>query len=70
MGACAECERALRRERQREGMTLATQRGRKKARAPDQVPALRACAEAGAKKVPFARACVISRETLSESLRT
>lgn len=74
MGACAEFERALLRERQREGIELATQRGayrgRKKALSPDQVIVLRARAEAGAKKAPLAREFGISRETLSQYLRT
>jgi len=74
MGAFAEFERALLRERQREGMALAKQRGayrgRKKALAPEQVAALRARAEAGAKKAPLAREFGISRETLYQYLRT
>jgi DNA invertase Pin-like site-specific DNA recombinase len=74
MGAFAEFEPALLRERQREGMALAKQRGayrgRKKALAPEQVAALRARAEAGAKKAPLAREFGISRETLYQYLRT
>jgi DNA invertase Pin-like site-specific DNA recombinase len=74
MGAFAEFERALLRERQREGIVLAKQRGayrgRKKSLAPDQVAALRARAEAGAKKAPLAREFGISRETLYQYLRT
>ena len=74
MGAFAEFERALLRERQREGIALAKQRGayrgRKKSLAPDQVAALRARAEAGAKKAPLAREFGISRETLYQYLRT
>jgi DNA invertase Pin-like site-specific DNA recombinase len=73
MGAFAEFERALLRERQREGIALAKQRGayrgRKKALAPDQVAALRARAEAGAKKALLAREFGISRETLYQYLR-
>ena len=73
MGAFAEFERALLRERQREGIVLAKQRGayrgRKKALAPEQVAALRARAEAGAKKAPLAREFGISRETLYQYLR-
>src|SRR5919108_5319246 len=64
MGAFAEFERALIRERQREGIALAKQRGayrgRKKALSPEQVVALRTRAEAGAKKAPLAREFGIS----------
>ena len=74
MGAFAEFERALLRERQREGIALAKQRGayrgRKKALSPAQVAALRARAAAGAKKAPLAREFGISRETLYQYLRT
>jgi DNA invertase Pin-like site-specific DNA recombinase len=74
MGAFAEFERALLRERQREGIALAKQRGayrgRKKALAPDQVTALRARAAAGEPKAHLARAFGISRETLYQYLRT
>ena len=74
MGAFAEFERALLRERQREGIALAKQRGayrgRKKALSPDQVAALRMRVEAGAKKAPLAREFGISRETLYQYLRT
>jgi len=45
-------------------------RGRKKSLSPDQVTALRARAEAGAKKVPLAREFGISRKTLYQYLRT
>jgi DNA invertase Pin-like site-specific DNA recombinase len=51
MGAFAEFERALIRERQREGIALAKKRGayrgRKKALSPEQVTALRQRAAAG-----------------------
>jgi DNA invertase Pin-like site-specific DNA recombinase len=74
MGAFAEFERALLRERQREGIALAKQRGayrgRKKALSPAQVAALRTRAAAGAKKAPLAREFGISRETLYQYLRT
>src|SRR5262249_61411113 len=73
MGAFAEFERALLRERQREGIALAKQRGayrgRKKALAPDQVAALRPRAAAGAKKAPLPREFGISHETLYQYLR-
>jgi len=74
MGAFAEFERALLRERQREGIALAKQRGayrgRKKSQSPGQVTALRTRVEAGAKKAPLAREFGISRETLYQYLRT
>lgn len=74
MGAFAEFERALIRERQREGIALAKQRGayrgRKKALAPEQVAELRQRAASGEKKAPLARAFGISRETLYQYLRT
>src|SRR5215210_8960827 len=68
MGAFAEFERALIRERQREGIALAKQRGayrgRKKALSPEQVAELRGRAAAGAQKAKLAREFGISRETL------
>jgi DNA invertase Pin-like site-specific DNA recombinase len=55
MGAFAEFERALIRERQREGIALAKQRGayrgRKKALSPEQAAELRQRAAAGEQKV-------------------
>ena len=74
MGAFAEFERALIRERQREGIALAKQRGayrgRKKALSPEQVAALRQRAAAGEQKTKLARESGISRETLYQYLRT
>jgi DNA invertase Pin-like site-specific DNA recombinase len=74
MGAFAEFERALIRERQREGIALAKQRGayrgRKKALSPDQVADLRKRADAGEQKATLAREFGISRETLYQYLRT
>ena len=74
MGAFAEFERALIRERQREGIALAKQRGayrgRKKALAPERVVELRRRASAGEKKAQLAREFGISRETLYQYLRT
>jgi len=74
MGAFAEFERALIRERQREGIALAKKRGayhgRKKALSPDQVAALRQRAAAGEQKATLAREFGISRETLYQYLRT
>ena len=74
MGAFAEFERALIRERQREGIALAKQRGayrgRKKALAPERVAELQRRAAAGEKKTQLAREFGISRETLYQYLRT
>jgi DNA invertase Pin-like site-specific DNA recombinase len=74
MGAFAEFERALIRERQREGITLAKKRGayrgRKKALSPEQVINLRQRATAGEQKAALAREFGISRETIYQYLRT
>ena len=74
MGAFAEFERALIRERQREGISLAKQRGayrgRKKALSPERVAALRRRAAAGEQKAKLAREFGISRETIYHYLRT
>lgn len=74
MGAFAEFERALIRERQREGIALAKQRGayrgRKKALSPERVAELRRRAAAGEQKAALAREFGISRETLYQYLRT
>lgn len=73
MGAFAEFERALIRERQREGIALAKQRGayrgRKKALVDDQVVELRRRAGAGEQKAALAREFSISRETLYQYLK-
>ena len=73
MGAFAEFERALMRERQREGIALAKKRGvykgRKPSLQPDQVAELRQKAQAGAKKAVLAREYGISRETVYQYLR-
>ncbi len=72
MGAFAEFERALIRERQREGIALAKQRGayrgRKKALAPDRAAELRRRAAAGETKAQLAREFGVSRETLYQYL--
>lgn len=74
MGAFAEFERALIRERQREGIALAKQRGayrgRKKALGPERVAELRRRAATGEQKAQLAREFGISRETLYQYLRT
>lgn len=73
MGAFAEFERALIRERQREGIALAKQRGvyrgRKKSLSPEQVSALKQRVAAGERKAGLAREFGISRETLYQYLR-
>ena len=73
MGAFAEFERALLRERQREGIALAKKRGayrgRKKSLSPEKAAALRKRAAAGEKKAGLAREFGISRETLYQYLR-
>ena len=73
MGAFAEFERALIRERQREGIALAKKRGayrgRKKALSLERVAALRQRAAAGEQKAALAREFGISRETLYQYLR-
>src|SRR5437660_7920882 len=73
MGAFAEFERALLRERQREGIALAKQRGayrgRKKALAAEAVAELQRRVAAGEKKAHIARDLGISRETLYQYLR-
>lgn len=74
MGAFAEFERELIRERQREGIVLAKQRGayrgRKKALSTEQVAALQSRASAGEQKAKLAREYGISRETLYQYLKT
>jgi len=73
MGAFAEFERALIRERQREGIALAKQRGvyrgRKKALSEEAVAELHRRVVAGEKKAHLAREFGISRETLYQYLR-
>ena len=73
MGAFAEFERALIRERQREGIALAKQRGayrgRKKALSTDEATALKTRIANGEKKTVVARELGISRETLYQYLR-
>jgi DNA invertase Pin-like site-specific DNA recombinase len=74
MGAFAEFERALLRERQREGIALAKKRGvyrgRRKALTPIQVDELRRRASSGEAKTKLAREFAISRETLYQYLRS
>ena len=73
MGAFAEFERTLIRERQREGIALAKQRGayrgRKKSLSPQQVAILRQQTQQGDQKSKIARELGISRETLYQYLK-
>ena len=68
MGAFAEFERSLIRERQREGIAIAKKagvyKGRKPSLTPDRVAELRARVAVGEKKAALAREFGISRETL------
>ena len=73
MGAFAEFERALIKERQREGIELAKKRGayrgRKQSLSAEQVAELRQRATEGEVKTKLAKAFGISRETLFQYLR-
>jgi DNA invertase Pin-like site-specific DNA recombinase len=73
MGAFAEFERSLIRERQREGIALAKQRGaykgRKKTLTPDRAAELVHRAGTGVPKALLARDYGISRETVYQYLR-
>jgi DNA invertase Pin-like site-specific DNA recombinase len=73
LGAVAQFERDLIRERQREGIALAKQRGtytrRKKALIPERVEELCARVGNGERKAALAREFGISRETLYQYLR-
>jgi len=73
MGAFAEFERALIRERQREGIVLAKQhgayRGRKRSLSDAEIADVRRRVASGEKKAGIAREFGISRETLYQYLR-
>ncbi len=73
MGAFAEFERSLIRERQREGIALAKKRGvykgRKKALSDDDISLLVSRAKAGENKSRLAKEFGISRETVYQYLR-
>ena len=73
MGAFAEFERALIRERQREGIALAKAqgkyKGRKKSLSSEQVEVARKRVEEGVSKARIARDLGVSRETLYGYLR-
>jgi DNA invertase Pin-like site-specific DNA recombinase len=74
MGAFAEFERALIRERQLEGIAIAKQRGaykgRKRTLTDEQVAVLKQRVDAGEKKTVIARDFGISRETLYQYIKT
>lgn len=74
MGAFAEFERALTRERQKEGIALAKKRGAYRGRAktlsPEKAAELRRRAAEGEKKTELAREFGISRETVYQYLKT
>ncbi|PJG44989.1 transposase (plasmid) [Sphingobium sp. LB126] len=73
MGAFAEFERALIRERQREGIAIARQRGayrgRKRSLSDEMVAELHRRIAVGERKAAIARDLGISRETLYQYLR-
>ena len=73
MGAFAEFERALIRERQREGIAVARQRGayrgRKRSLSDEMVAELHRRADDGERKAVIARDLGINRETLYQYLR-
>ena len=72
MGAFAEFERALLRERQREGIAIAKQKGvytgRKKTLPPNRITELQERIKTGDKKAKIARDFGISRQTLYKYL--
>jgi DNA invertase Pin-like site-specific DNA recombinase len=72
MGAFAEFERALIRERQREGIAIARQRGayrgRKRSLSDEMIADLHRRVAAGERKATIARDMGISRETLYQYL--
>ena len=74
MGAFAEFERAIIRERQREGIELAKKRGvykgRKKSLSADQITHLKQRAASGEAKTKLAQELGISRETVYQYLNT
>ncbi len=73
LGAVAQFERDLIRERQQEGIALAKKRGvykgRKKSLAPEKIEELRRRVAAGEKKQSLAREFSISRETVYQYLK-
>jgi len=73
MGAFAEFERSLLKERQREGIELAKKRGayrgRKRSLSDEKIVNLKSRVKAGEKKTAIARDLGISRETLYQYLK-
>lgn len=73
MGAFAEFERSLIRERQREGIAIAKKKGVYKGRKPSltdrQVVELKHLAQSGVSKAELARRYEVSRETIYQYLR-
>ncbi len=73
MGAFAEFERSLIKERQREGIALAKQKGLYKGRRPslnrDQIEEMRRRVKSGEAKTAVARSMGVSRETLYKYVR-
>jgi DNA invertase Pin-like site-specific DNA recombinase len=73
MGAFAEFERTLIRERQKEGIALAKQRGvyrgRKNSLSPEQVAEMKQRAAGGEPKAALAREFGVSRETIYQYIR-
>ena len=73
MGAFAEFERTLIRERQKEGIALAKQRGvyrgRKNSLSPEQVAEMKQRAANGEPKAALAREFGVSRETIYQYIR-
>jgi DNA invertase Pin-like site-specific DNA recombinase len=74
LGAVAEFERSLIRERQREGIAAARARGAYRGRRPslssDQVAEIKQLASTGVPKAELARRFNISRETIYQALRS
>jgi len=73
MGAFAEFERALIKERQMEGIALAKKRGaykgRKKALSDERIEELKSLVKSGLKKTEIAKKFNISRETLYQYIK-
>ena len=73
MGAFSEFERALIKERQKEGIALAKKRGayrgRKKTLSEDKIHEIKNLVESGIKKTLIAKDMGISRETLYQYLK-
>lgn len=73
LGAVAEFERSLIRERQREGIAAArargAYRGRRPSLTPDQITQIRSEAATGVPKTKLARRYSVSRETIYKALK-